>query len=203
MIEDAKRYGSSVAMDPIVITVPHANCDTTGVDKVKWAHPCDSVAAPTAYYLAAHLRKRGKAPNVLIGNINRAHLDLNRPEAAHSAFHRTLESKLAPGCVYVDMHSFPGDDAYWGKVWGQNELVLCAYPGVNGKSSYDICSKLGRHGIRCKVELPEKLPLIKDYYLIQRFGPLARISLMIELNDTVKPQRRSYAMDVLGHYLCI
>ena len=187
-------------MDNFIISVPHANCDSKGVS---WPHPCDPVAAPTAHYLGGHLRKRGKVPNVLIGNICRAQLDLNRPEAAKSAFHRTLGAKVVPGCVYVDMHSFTGDDEYWGKVWGANELVLCAFPNVNDRASVDICQKLGRHGIKCKVETPATLPLIKDYYLIQKFGGAARIPLMIELNELVSPQRRHQIMEILAYYLCI
>ena len=187
-----------VLMDTIVITVPHANCDAKGV---QWEHPCDYVAPAGAYALATHLRKRGTSPNLLMGNINRAQLDLNRPAAANSAFHRTIASKLAPGCVYVDMHSFPGT-GYWGKVWGQNELVLCSYSGVNEGATVHICDKLRRHGIKCKVESPDSLPLVKDYYLIQRFGSLARIPLMVELNEAVSPERRSYGMDVLAYYLC-
>ncbi len=194
----AIRYDSRVPMSTIVITVPHAKCDPKSPRE---DHSCDFAAPDGAQLLNAHLKKRGKLPTLLIGNINRTYLDLNRPAAANTAFHRTIAAKLAPGGVYVDMHSFP-TEGYWDQVWGQNELVLCAYFGINDIATADIAAKLRRGGIKCRVESPETLPLVKDYYLIQKFGPLARIPLMVELNESVTPERRSYAMDVLAHYLC-
>lgn len=181
----------------ILITVPHADCDTKGHN---WPHPCDYAAEPSAFALSEAFGASDNWPDLLIGGVNRALLDLNRREAASSNFHRRISELITRNTLYIDMHSYP-EIGFWAQQWGGNDFVLCAFEGVNEAYSEEICARLNKKGIACKVQKDRDLPLMKDYYLIQRFGPMAGQALMIEMNESQTPERQRYTMQILANVI--
>ena len=168
---------------PAVITVPHALCSS---HEAVIAHACDTVAPHAARGLAWHLGRQGRHVAHFTGNTDRRQLDLNRKVAHRSEFVQQADRALAavgPWSIYLDVHSWPGDrlgnDRYLSH-WVDYDLVVCAWP-FNRHCADHLASQL--RGWKVLIDTPARTPLLNHYAMIQRLGPRAGYSLMLEFDE--------------------
>ena len=88
----------------VVVTAPHSFCDPTSPTRM-----CDTLAGTAATELSDFLSPHYRV-ELLLSPVERYKLDLNRPWAARSAFHKQIIRQLArKPIVLLDIHSFPDE----------------------------------------------------------------------------------------------
>lgn len=108
----------------IVLTVPHAT--NTRNQQCTVRDTCDSFALSGASILQTELELNGFQTELIVGNINRLELDLNRIGSRFSAlFRQKIRDATKEKDVFVlDVHSFPPDYQWSSGMENNNVIVL-------------------------------------------------------------------------------
>jgi hypothetical protein len=108
----------------IILTVPHAT--NTQNQQCTVRDTCDSFALSAASILQTEFELNGFQTELIVGNINRLELDLNRIGSRFSAlFRQKIRAAIAEkdDIFVLDVHSFP-PDYQWSNKIGENVIVL-------------------------------------------------------------------------------
>jgi hypothetical protein len=89
----------------IIITAPHSFCPFSSSNQEKQIRVCDMVSAISAYALNNWIKDLN--PILLISYTLRSNIDLNRPEAGTTPYHKILNYYLKNSGILIDIHSFP------------------------------------------------------------------------------------------------
>lgn len=148
--------GKSVTENPpkskstILMTVPHAAESPTHPDM----HHTDHAAMPLATALCTRMKLEGQPVRMLVGEINRSFMDLNRAQANGSEFHDNLDDALEGCDILLDIHSYPD----WHPDWGDAQVVLFtnkSYPDSVQQSTKKLAAHLGASGIKVMIDLAD------------------------------------------------
>jgi len=148
--------GKSVTENPpkskstILMTVPHAAESPTHPDM----HHTDHAAMPLATALSTRMKLEGQPVRLLIGEINRSFMDLNRAQADGSEFHDNLDDALQDCDILLDIHSYPD----WHPEWGEAQVVLFtnkSYPKSVQANTKKLADHLGASGIKVMIDLAD------------------------------------------------
>lgn len=107
----------------LLITVPHARCPPNVPPD---SHPCDFAAER----MAKLIHQRVPNSKLLLGDVPRTALDLNRSAARESAYRETLRGLVHEGVTVLDVHSYPR-----GAFRTNTETVLLSNPANRAESA--------------------------------------------------------------------
>jgi len=129
----------------VLLTVPHhQGCES-------FTHLCDAEASRLAMTLEKEFKAAGISVDVMLGNIPRAIIDLNRIESRNTPFRhqiqRWVQMYRGPRWV-IDCHSFPFDYE-WSQEADANFIILDTWPTETSPTLYvsNIIDKLRRNGV--------------------------------------------------------
>lgn len=94
----------------IVITAPHAVC--RGEEDIE-RHWCDVAARRMAVGIGERLKDFKVRPVVLVPDISRMELDMNRSVSRGSSFRDRVDSETKGAVFALDVHSYPEVDVPW------------------------------------------------------------------------------------------
>ena len=149
---ECELSGDTITLNPssktnILLTVPHAAESPTNPA----LHLTDYAAMPLANALSGRLKAEGKNAQMIVGEINRSFMDLNRSEATDSAFHQKINNKLAHTDILLDIHSYPTNHPEWGDA----QVVLFTsshYPDEVRKNTMNLANHLASSGIQVLID---------------------------------------------------
>ncbi len=121
----------------MLITVPHAVNTKNEICYVR--DMCDSKAQVAANVFEKIANSYGYKCLIVVGDINRKNLDLNRKESRFNSIFRTKIRKSTFDFA-IDMHSFPPEET-WGLSYHPNAIALFDY-NSNDEWMQPILSKL-------------------------------------------------------------
>ncbi len=158
----------------ILITVPHAAEAPSGPNQ----HETDIAAMPLANAISGQLKAEGKNSQVIVGEINRAFMDLNREEAENSDFHQKIDNALPNTDILLDIHSYPT----WHPDWGEAQVVLFTsptYPKEVKRNTMMLANHLGSSGIKVLIDLADH----RNYIQTKGAGAGVEQSELIEVRE--------------------
>lgn len=82
----------------VLLTIPHAKCGESGI--------CDKDVLKHAENLKNELDKLNITNKMIIGNIERTKIDLNRKESKQTDFQKRIDKELDKIDILLDIHSF-------------------------------------------------------------------------------------------------
>tara|TARA_Y100000004_G_C8958014_1_gene431796 strand:- start:834 stop:8039 length:7206 start_codon:yes stop_codon:yes gene_type:complete len=174
----------------ILITVPHAAEAPSGPNQ----HETDIAAMPLANAISGQLKAEGKNSQVIVGEINRAFMDLNREEAENSDFHQKIDNALPNTDILLDIHSYPT----WHPDWGEAQVVLFTsptYPKEVKQNTMMLANHLGSSGIKVLIDLADH----RNY--IQTKGASAGVK-QSELIEVREDQDLLPVAEAIIEYIC-
>lgn len=116
----------------ILITAPHAEpSDVNG-------HTYDVIAGEMAKSLASLLKGKGYSPVLILGDVPRTELDLNRPEGEGTDYHNYINAELEGATLLIDVHSYPPDS----KRYTDYEMVVLDMPVEGYEVAKGVYAKL-------------------------------------------------------------
>lgn len=98
---------------------------------------------------AAHVEN----PTLLVGDIDRTIIDLNRPHADSTVFYQKIRASVKPKDIVLDIHSFPPEGTKRAKDhWDMYDIVMLGVPDVTDKKLLSCVSKsLRNSGFKVKI----------------------------------------------------
>ena len=108
----------------------------------------------------SYMRSRANRdnPSLLVGDIDRTIVDLNRPHADSTKFHDKIRKTVKPTDIVLDVHSFPPDGTKRAlDNWDQFDVVLLKVPGVTDIHLLEkLADSLRKSGFRVKISSSAK-----------------------------------------------
>lgn len=155
----------------VIITVPHSEC-LDREDLIFKIRTCDYRAEQAAKILYHQLIQNGIKSEILIGDITRIKIDLNRKESRNTQFRTQLASKIKQyisedyDVFVIDMHSFPSNDFC---------IYFISFPQVSQFA----------HLAAQKLERFTTIPIYKGQNndIIEQAYDLGATSILIEVNE--------------------
>ena len=106
----------------IILTVPHAIAINN--QRCKEHRYCDSLAIDAANIIQKTFVQHGIPSIILLGDINRSKIDLNRLESRNkTVFRDILRKSINNKSIVIDIHSFPNTEQ-WGFADPQKAIFL-------------------------------------------------------------------------------
>ncbi len=166
-------------MTEIVLTVPHAACQST---PNRFDHPCDLTAVRAAQALARALPET----KVFTGDLPRTVCDLNRVECrTESLFRRILTAYLAGNhdriLALLDIHSYPP----WTRDWTNYEIILLVESAGHSPWIYRVI----RDGLRARGISVGVLQGVSNDIQHEAWLKHGVPALLIEFNESLSQER--------------
>jgi hypothetical protein len=167
----------------IIITAPHSYCLPSSI--LPFRH-CDRSAHRMAVEIVRALRQEQKIPKqnikLLLSNVLRSQMDLNRIESKNSDFQQALTPYLQEASVLMDVHSFPLNSDF-GLI---NDVYVLISPDVNPQvqaQSRRLIQELQQAGYRANVHWGAKTV----NYIVERANQHENLksAVLLEVNENL------------------
>jgi len=161
----------------MIVTVPHGLCKENYNKK---NHLCDLVAKSSGEYIYEGLKKGGIDVVLLIPEVTREAIDMNREISRNTKFRMEVNEAMKDKLILWDIHSYPAmkDPPFTNDVYILDNLK-------NPKNySVDLCKRFKDEGFKCEIYVGKN----NDITNLAREKGL--ISLLLEICEDLEKEER-------------
>lgn len=184
----------------IILTVPHAKCDT--IIEKNYPHSCDFSAVKFATELKKVLTDDSREIITFYGTINRRKIDLNRIQSIYTNFRKRIRNRIKMRIyelvfseiniinkiIYViDCHSFPSNSFENVRINNPDVCILMA-DCLQLTVVEELTDILRDNGINATKHLGDGNSIIEEFYSFDEYYNLSKLGIkiipvLIEINE--------------------